>query len=499
MVPKPKFKPGDTVEVSIDRGGGVYGSWFTATIIRWISSDKILIQYRYLYVAETVVRLHQIRPVPTPDTIWELKSGDKVEAFRKLRGWEGHVVKDLENGKFSVRFTDSEKFQCPKYLLRVPRQWINQTWVPPITLESIQNYKKLKMAMKRDIISELPDTMLLHIMSFLETRDACILSKRWKDLCKRLTTLIYTLPRLRPENRVKNFKRFKCWVISTRDQSCPLLNLTIETCFQENEKHLYKLVKHALSNNLQHLKITMHPTFKCKSKFSPLILASHSLTFLHLSGSEGGEKINCPKSLRLPALRTLHLECVSFVATDNHYADPFSNCTLLDVLVLRNCCLNEDAQVFCISNHTLSSLTVFCVETHQLCLSTPNLSSFTILDHSVFYQRLSSTCDLSLLHQVNINSLGCRGKLTNLLTWLQVLATNVKILTFNDAAVCTILYDLEYPTSKKAQPPCFERLESLTVFLNYKYQFHDDEIFMLADHLFQNTTPIPKVYIRISR
>lgn len=132
MVPKPKFKPpkfkpGDTVEVSIDRGGGLYASWFPATIVRWISSDKILIPYHYLCVPLTVARLHQIRPVPTSDTIWELKSDDKVEAFRKLRRWEGHVVKDLENGKFSVRFTDSANFQFPKHLLKVPRQWINQT------------------------------------------------------------------------------------------------------------------------------------------------------------------------------------------------------------------------------------------------------------------------------------------------------------------------------------------------------------------------------------
>ncbi|KHN31750.1 Putative FBD-associated F-box protein [Glycine soja] len=45
---------------------------------------------------------------------------------------------------------------------------------------------------ERDRLSELPDFVLLHIMNFIDTKDAlrtCILSKRWKDLWKHLTTL----------------------------------------------------------------------------------------------------------------------------------------------------------------------------------------------------------------------------------------------------------------------------------------------------------------------
>jgi len=104
-------------------------------------------------------------------------------------------------------------------------------------------------------------------MCFLEARDAvrtCILSKRCKDVCKRLTTLTYI-----PYWDENSFKNFQSWVLSSRDQSCSLRNLTIDTQFQEGEEDLHTLVQYALFHNLQHLNI----------KLLPLILAFHSLHF----------------------------------------------------------------------------------------------------------------------------------------------------------------------------------------------------------------------------
>jgi hypothetical protein len=92
MVRKFKFDPGNKVEVSIYRGIGIYCSWFTATIVKWVSSDKLLVEYGDLDVKPTVVGPHQLRPVPTPESVdWEAKIGDKVEAFQKHRWWEGCV------------------------------------------------------------------------------------------------------------------------------------------------------------------------------------------------------------------------------------------------------------------------------------------------------------------------------------------------------------------------------------------------------------------------
>jgi len=201
-------------------------------------------------------------------------------------------------------------------------------------------------------------------------------------------------------------------------------------------------------HNLQHLNIKINPSLTPKSDLLPLILASHSLTFLELSYRRGmtARSPILPKSLHLPALRTLHLEYVNFVATHDHYVDPFSNLHVLNTLVLRCCVLIGDALVLCISNQTLCSLTIFhiCLA-DELLLSTPNLCSFTILNSLIFQQALSSTCNLSFLQQVNIDGVKYPtpnlskdiGKASVFLSWLQVLA-NVKILKIGYSVIQAI-------------------------------------------------------------
>jgi len=285
------------------------------------------------------------------------------------------------------------------------------------------------------MISKLPDCILLHMMNLLKAQDAvrtCILSKRWKDLCKRLPTLTY-IP-----SCAQSLKNFNSWVLSCRDHSCSLLNLTIQFCIQEDEEDLYKLVQYALSHNLEHLKVNINPSFKPKSELLPLIFGSHFLTFLDLCYSSNNKNVKCPKSLHLPAVRTLHLKCVNFVATHHQYADPFSNCHVLNTLVLDDCSLSEDAQVLCISNYALSNLTIFCVTPYQFSLSTPNLSHFTISGSSIFHQLLFSTCNFSFLQQVNMHGPIYDGKTSIFLTWLQVFA-NVKILKVDNYVIQTIL------------------------------------------------------------
>ncbi|RHN63418.1 putative F-box domain, Agenet-like domain, Agenet domain, plant type [Medicago truncatula] len=443
MVPKPKFNRGSAVEVSIEPG-----SWFPGTVVRWASQDKLLVEFGDLDVKKPiVVHLHQLRPVPTPESDdWHLRTGDKVEAFWKQRWWEGYVSKDLGNGRFRVYFTESKEMVFSKRKLRVRRQWINDKWVPPIIYQQLKNYKELfrelkmprwetRLENRRNWISELPDCILLHIMSFLEARDVvrtCILSKRWKDLCKRVTTLKYILP------SAQTLDSFKSWIFSCRDHSCSLFNLTISTRIQQGEEALYPLIEYALFHNVQHLKININPSFRPKSDLLPLISVSHSLTFLKLSYGRNFGVAVCPKSLRLPALRTLYLKYVNFVATHHHYADPFSNCHELNNLVLRDCSLIQDAKVLCISNNALSSLTISSVAAQQFSLSTPNLKSFTFLGSFVFHRLLSSTCNLSFLQQVNIDGLSYIHKeASTFLRWLQVLA-NVKILKIGYSLIQTI-------------------------------------------------------------
>ncbi|TKY45143.1 F-box/LRR-repeat protein [Spatholobus suberectus] len=146
MTPKRKpkldsvyFEPGSAVEVNMDEDG-FRGSWFSGTIIRRVISSRFLVEYHNLIVDEQshkplreVLNLHQLRPLPPPESHWEFKSGDKMDAFHNDGWWEGQVTEDLGNGRFGVYFSASEENMVfPTEKLRAHRKWINHDWVPPI-------------------------------------------------------------------------------------------------------------------------------------------------------------------------------------------------------------------------------------------------------------------------------------------------------------------------------------------------------------------------------
>ncbi|KAG4997291.1 hypothetical protein JHK85_028730 [Glycine max] len=99
---------------------------------------------------------------------------------------------------------------------------------------------------ERDRLSELPDCILLYIMKFMNTKYAvqtCILSKRWKNLWKRLIVLTFYPWDFR---RVVNFKQFVSKVLSCRNGSISLLNLCILAHSKTISKLLNRIMKYVV-------------------------------------------------------------------------------------------------------------------------------------------------------------------------------------------------------------------------------------------------------------
>ncbi|KAG4983235.1 hypothetical protein JHK87_027984 [Glycine soja] len=344
---------------------------------------------------------------------------------------------------------------------------------------------------ERDRLSELPDFVLLHIMNFIDTKDAlrtCILSKRWKDLWKHLTTLSFYQSSSLFNERVVNFNKFVSQVLSCRDGSISLINVRLVIYESIGSQLLNRIMKYAVLHNVQQL--TMYIPFyygKISTYLDPIIFSCQSLTYLSLHNLSSRPPLELPKSLQLPALKSLCLINVLFTATDNVCAEPFTTCNLLNTLVLKYCFLHNDAKILFISNSNLSSLKLVDLKIrdtfqHKVVLSTPNLSSLTVcfFEASSFtIQPLSSTCNLSCLEEGTIN-IATDISHPVLLGWLQVF-TNVKILTLSYGTLKLILKDLSNLATMGSQPPCFVRLESLKVVTNQFRVISDEEVNKAVD------------------
>src|ERR1044072_673558 len=119
----------------------------------------------------------------------------------------------------------------------------------------LRRSKRLKE--KSDRLSDLPNAILLHIMSFMMIQDAiktCILSKRWKNLWKFLPDL--TLHSSKFRNPLQ-FCEFVSGIVRCRGGYHSLRTLDFERLAYFCPQVLNDLLQYARFHNLQNLKISV--------------------------------------------------------------------------------------------------------------------------------------------------------------------------------------------------------------------------------------------------
>jgi len=234
-----------------------------------------------------------------------------------------------------------------------------------------------------DKLSDLPDCVLLHILSFCNTKHAvqtCILSTRWKYLWKHIPTLILHSSEF---PTMKSFAAFVSKILTLRDSSTSLNALDLY-CDGNIQPQLLKKILNYVSSHNSHL----HELGISVRGDSDLILqcvsSCHALTSLKLSVySKGGydETTLFPKSLILPALTSLYLRNFAFCGDERSCVEPFLAFKMLNSLVIQNCEVRE-ARVFVISSETLVNLSIYnsppeFTIADKIELSTPSLRTFT--------------------------------------------------------------------------------------------------------------------------
>lgn len=253
-----------------------------------------------------------------------------------------------------------------------------------------------RLRLKKDRISDLPNAILLYIMSFMMIKDVVktsILSKRWKNLWKSLADL-----------KLHTHEFGKPWffsdgvsaIVSSRSRSgnYPLRTLDFNRHGYFQSQIFTDLINHVVSCGIQQLNMVV----PYNVGLPRCVFSCHSLTSLYISVStyDIKRRTRLPRHLDLPALRSLHLADIAISTNRNGRSEPFSTCHKLKNLYMDNCDLIYPSSlstkvegVLNITNATLVSLAIddtaalsyknwIAIPKYKYVIATPRLHSFVV-------------------------------------------------------------------------------------------------------------------------
>ncbi|GMY31382.1 f-box/lrr-repeat protein [Fagus crenata] len=248
--------------------------------------------------------------------------------------------------------------------------------------------------LKKDRISNLPYNVLIHILSFLPTKHAVgtsILSTKWKNLWTSVPNLDFEddllLQGRRPGN--ESIGDLRVSFLSFVDRvlilhNAPNIHRFRLKCGQNfKSSHVNAWIYAALLRYAQELDLCV-PMKNYKSLHCDLF-RSKSLVYLKL-----GTKfvLNVPAFVRLPCLRTLHLNSIEFL--DDHSTHKLiSSCPVLEKLFIEECGM-KNIRCFNISAPALKCLIMECAiideYNTELCeykivIDAPNLEYLRLYDY----------------------------------------------------------------------------------------------------------------------
>ncbi|KZV57069.1 hypothetical protein F511_05943 [Dorcoceras hygrometricum] len=216
-----------------------------------------------------------------------------------------------------------------------------------MTDTEVEDEEKLDL----DRLSSLPDSILCHILSFVDTVSAIrtsILSKRYRYLWTLSPTLDFKLLRFSPCRfrpfyphdlfdqkglNVLSFEAHVNHVLQCReDSSLKMFRLSLHV--PAGSEFVRNCIDYAASHKVQHLRIRGY-TKRGSVALPKLLLNSPSLTILHLNNAVV-YSIELPKSLSLPSLKIMRLKNFEF-SDRNFNGEVFSGCSRLETLILNRC------------------------------------------------------------------------------------------------------------------------------------------------------------------
>ncbi|XP_058741517.1 probable FBD-associated F-box protein At1g32375 [Vicia villosa] len=165
-----------------------------------------------------------------------------------------------------------------------------------------------------DIISTLPDDILCHILSFLETKQSAatsILSKRWSHLCLSVPTLCFDT-NLHYQTECSKFNDFMNSVLLARDATLSIKSFHFKVAYgcllRCPITTITKWINFVIQRRVEYLYLHLSPSGSYPG-LPVNILTCKTLVVLKLSGFNVEKGYS---SIVLPSLKTLHLEIIWF-------------------------------------------------------------------------------------------------------------------------------------------------------------------------------------------
>ncbi|KAI9109417.1 hypothetical protein K1719_019471 [Acacia pycnantha] len=261
-------------------------------------------------------------------------------------------------------------------------------------------------------LDDLPDDLIHHILSFMETKDAvqtCVLSTRWRYMWTSIPCLNFNTKSF---TQLADFKRFVKHVLSQRDDTTTsqwLLNHVIEFATSHGVEEIRINFGGKSSDNppteipsyLFASQSLERISFKsCHTTNLPTsVVGSKSLEILHLEhfplphpddeANSSNPFSRLPKLFDFAKLTTLHLNSFTLGCTaGTTRLDPFVDCVNLKNLHLSECCFESELNkpgAFVISTPQLKNLTLACnLFNCNLVIAAPKLTNLKYTHSSAY-------------------------------------------------------------------------------------------------------------------
>lgn len=269
----------------------------------------------------------------------------------------------------------------------------------------------------QDKFDDMPDCLILHILSFMETKEAvrtCVLSKRWRNLWTSILCLNFNSKSF---HRLADFKKFVLWVLSRRDSSLvKVLTYCRASVDYATDQNLFnKVIDHATSHGIEEIRINLRAKicgsppvdiplslFNCQSlkrlelknchptNVSLPLTCEPMKKLLHLEHftvdpdrAEFSNSFACLANLfGFTTLTTLSLSNMTLSCTGIDSLNPFVNCVNLKNLHLSKMSFKSELvpKDFVISAPRLNHLTLTCNRFKcKIVVAAPQLINFSYL------------------------------------------------------------------------------------------------------------------------